>query len=67
MYSFKHNSGAYVYVDEKGKKKIIKYDIEFESFIEIKMFEKNMHELGIDLKEQLPKDIIERYREYRQK
>lgn len=33
MYSFKHNSGAYVYVDEKGKKKIIKYDIEFESFL----------------------------------
>ena len=67
MYSFKHNSGAYVYVDEKGKKKTIKYDIEFESFLEIKLFERNMQELGIDLKEESQEDIIERYREYRQK
>lgn len=67
MYSFKHNSGAYVYVNENGKKKIIKYDIEFESFLEIKLFERNMQELGIDLKEQVSNDIIELYREYRQK
>lgn len=67
MYSFKHNSGAYVYVDENGKKTIIKYDIEFESFLEVKKFERNMQELGIDLKDQVPKDIIDRYREYKQK
>lgn len=67
MRCFKHNSGAMVCVDNNGKKTITKYDYEFNSFVELKAFEKQMNSKGVDLKKQALEDTKKMYREYRQK
>lgn len=64
---FKHNSGAYVVVDEHGKKILHKHGKIFKSFSEIKSFEEKMKRNGIDLNTKADKDSLRIYREYRQK
>ncbi|WP_423064707.1 hypothetical protein [Erysipelothrix rhusiopathiae] len=64
---FKHNSGAYVVVDDQGKKTLHKHGRVFKSFAEIKSFEEKMKRNGIDLNTKADKDSLRIYREYRQK
>lgn len=49
MRSFKHHNGSTVYVDENGKKTIVKYGLKFTSFAEIKRFEYEVSNAGIKL------------------
>ncbi len=67
MREYKHNTGAIVSVDDQGKKTIFKYGLKFKSFKEIKIFEKECAAVGYDLKRMKPDDVVNTYREYRQK
>lgn len=64
---FKHNSGALVVIDEHGKKTLYKYGKEFSSFLQIKKYELEMKKKGVDLNTKANQDILNIYREYRQK
>lgn len=67
MREYKHNTGALVIVDDLGSKTIWKHGLKFKSFKEIRMFEKECADVGFDLKKLEQKEIINIYKEYRQK
>lgn len=66
MYRFKHNCGAVIVVDAKGHKRILKHGFEFNSFTELKLFEKTQTQQSLNFN-QNSVGLRNVYRDYRQK